>query len=271
MPGGKLIATTTKAERPETASSAKVLLFDIESSPNIGFTWGRYEQTVIDFVKERQIISFAWKWLGEKKVHCLALPSFKGYRRNRTNNKSLILELHKIISSADIVVGHNVSNFDDKFANSEFAIHGLKPPPPHKQIDTLKVARSKFRFNSNRLGDLSERLGFGKKARTGGFELWLGCLRGEMGSWNRMMAYNKRDVVLLEKIYLKMRPWMTNHPATKPRENTNKNPECPICHERKLQSKGTQMNRKGRAPRYHCQSCGSWTLGIRVKNKWAVK
>lgn len=254
-----------------TGETAKILLVDVESSPNIGYSWGRYEQTIIEFVKERQIISFAWKWLGERKVNCLTLADFKGYKRNRDSNKALILELHRIVSMANIVVGHNVSAFDEKMSNSDFIVNGLTPPPAHKQVDTLKVARSKFKFNSNRLGDLGERLGLGKKVRTGGFNLWKGCLDGDAKSWAQMVRYNKGDVILLEKIYLKMRPWMTNHPAIKPRENTNRNPPCPMCHERKIQHKGYGVNRNGRYPRYQCGACGFCPSAVFTRREWRIK
>ena len=56
---------------------AKILIYDLETSPNQGYTWGKYEQNVIQFTKEWELLSFAYKWLGEKKVKCLARPNFK--------------------------------------------------------------------------------------------------------------------------------------------------------------------------------------------------
>lgn len=259
-------ANQTKAIKPETAT-ARTLIFDIETSPNIAYVWGKYEQDALgDLIKERQIISIAWKWLGEKTVHCLSLPMLPTYKKNPEDNRGLILKLHELFSQADIVVGHNVDSFDCPMSNSEFLIHGLKPPPPHRSVDTLKFARHKFRFNSNKLGDLGKRLGIGAKVHTGGFDLWAGCLRGDEKAWARMAIYNMGDVALLEKIYMKMRPWMISHPAITTRGEV----ECPQCQSKNIQSRGTRIRRAGRVPTYQCQDCGTWSMGMLVKDKNAI-
>jgi hypothetical protein len=212
-------------------------------------------------VQERQIICFSWKWLGEKQVHALALPMFKSYRKDRNDNRALIRKLHELISQADIVIGHNVASFDDKMANTDFIVNGLPPPPPHKTIDTLKVARSRFRFNSNKLDDLGARLGLGRKVQHRGFNMWLGCLNGEAKSWAEMVKYCVGDVALLEKVYLKLRPWMTNHPGL----NFDGNVGCPSCRSKKMERRGWTKNKNGRKQRYQCQDCSSWATGQTVK------
>lgn len=243
----------------------RVLLYDIESSPNLSWIWGKYEQNALgDFVKERQVISIAWKWLGEKETHVLALPSFRGYKKDPENNRELILRIHELFSRADVVVGHNVDQFDDKMVNAEFVVHNLKPPPPHKSVDTLKVARRYFRFNSNKLNDLGKRLKLGEKHETGGFSLWVGCMRGDPKSWATMMLYNQKDVVLLEKIYLRLRPWMTNHPDVNALDN---HIGCPLCKGVNMSRRGWSISGGGRRRRYQCRDCGKWAKGAKVKKE----
>lgn len=263
-----MTANQTNRFGGETAT-AKVLLFDVETSPNIGYTWGLWEQNVIKIIRPRQIMCFSWKWLGEKKSHVLAMPDFPGYRKDRENNRLLILALHRLISQADIVIGHNVDGFDDKRANTDFIKHGLNPPPPHKTVDTLKVARSKFQFNSNKLGDLGTFLGVGQKVKHWGFDLWRRCLDGDPKAWALMKRYNRGDVDLLERVYLKERPWMTNHPAIKPRGDV----ACSLCHSKHIQFRGHRKTRRGLVPRYQCQepNCGHWDSGILVKKAWTIK
>jgi hypothetical protein len=243
---------------------AKVLLYDVEVGPNIAYIWGKYEQDALgDFIQERQVISFAWKWLGEKDVHVLSLPRFKEYKKDRNSNRSLIMRLHELFVRADIVIGHNVDKFDDKMANTEFILNGLNPPPPHKTIDTLKVARSRFRFNSNKLDDLGIRLGVGRKVKTGGFKLWAGCLNGDMKSWSLMEGYNKQDVILLEKVYLKLRPWIKNHPDL---NAIDRHVGCPACKGINLNRRGWERVGTGRRRRYQCNDCGKWARGTIHKN-----
>lgn len=193
----------------------KYLLIDVESSPNEAYVWGKYEQNVVgDFLRERQIISFSWKWLGEKETHVRSLRMYPGYKADRRDNRALVADLHKLISGADYVIAHNLNAFDAKMINTEFIVHGLKPPKRYRTLDTLLMARRYFSFNSNKLDDLGKRLKVGRKAQTGGFSLWVGCLNGDLKSWRKMEQYNKQDVILLEKVYLKLKPW-ADRPALK--------------------------------------------------------
>lgn len=250
------------------ANGCKILLYDVETSPNLSFTWGKYEQNVIDFVKERQIISIAWKWLGEKDVHCLSLPMFTTYKRDKEDNKALMVAFHAVMSQADIVVGHNSIDFDDKMVRADFIRHGLPPIPPHKCFDTKLAAKRYFRFNSNKLDDLGARLGLGRKMKHEGFSLWLRCMSGDPKAWSTMTKYNIQDVLLLEKLYLKLRPWAENHP------NTNiysKDEACPSCRSKNLKPNGKRMMVGGWHQRFQCQDCGKWCAAIRVKGVWRFR
>jgi len=202
------------ADKIEVAPELRVLLYDIETSPNLGYVWGKYEQNILgDFVQERQIISFAWKWLGEKEVQVVRVD-------NKLNNFGIVKILWALMDRADVVVAHNGMAFDDKLSYTEFVLHGLKPPARHKSVDTLKVVKKFFKFNSNKLNDLGKRLGLGEKVQTGGFQLWVGCLKNDPAAWKKMMEYNKQDVVLLEKVYHRILPWITNHPQWKQNKKT---------------------------------------------------
>lgn len=261
-------ANKTNGPGRETA----VLLYDVETSPNLAYVWGKYEQNVLgDFVQERQIISVAWKWLGEKEIHVLSLAMLPGYEGGKpVKNKALILKLHALFSKADIVVGHNVDEFDDKMSNTDFLKHELPPPPPHKTVDTLKVAKGKFRLNSNSLGYLGQFLGIGRKVKHWGFELWVRCLNGDPVAWALMQKYNKGDVALLERVYMKLRPWMTNHPSMTALEG--KLDRCPLCRGKNLMRQGWSLSTGGsRRQRFQCQDCKKWSVGAVVNDGWRFK
>ena len=93
--------------------------------------------------------------------------------------------------------------------------------------------------------DLGAFLGVGQKVKHGGFVLWLGCMKGDPKAWALMKKYNRGDVDLLERVYLKERPWITNHPAIRPRGES----VCPHCQSRRLRSGGWTISRAGRKPR----------------------
>lgn len=249
---------------------AKILLFDIENSPNISYTWGKYEQDVIAFKQEWHMLSFAYKWLGDKSVKTSSLPDFKKYKKDKTDDIELIKVLWKLLNEADIIIGHNVDRFDIRKTNARFLANNLPPPSPYKTIDTLKVARNKFFLNSNKLGDLSKVLGLGKKVETGGFSLWLDCMVGKISAWKKMTKYNKQDVELLEKIYLKLRPWMTNVPNINVYQGTTHS--CPTCGHGELQKRGYGYTKTQKYQKYQCLGCHGWSSGERIEiNKVIIK
>ena len=238
---------------------SKIILVDIETAPNLAYVWGKYEQDVIQFEKEWTMLSFSYKELGSKKTYSYALCDFKGYKKGDLDDSKLVKKLWEVLDSADIVIAHNGDNFDIKRSNSRFIVHGLTPPKPYRSLDTLKVARQKFGFNSNKLDDLGNILGIGRKVETGGAKLWFGCMAGDQKSWNLMKKYNSNDVVLLEKVYLKMRPWMTTHPnVALLDENLNC---CPHCSSEKIQRRGFGYTKTSKYRRYQCMSCGAWSQG----------
>lgn len=238
----------------EREVNRNILLLDIETSPNLGYSWGKYEQNIIQFEQEWIILSFSVKWLGDKKTYVYGLDDFHTYEEDRYNDELLVRKLWEYLDEADIIIAHNGDQYDIKKINSRFIVHHLDPPAPYKTIDTLKLARKHFKFNSNKLGDLGETLGLGSKEETGGFKTWLGCMNGDSKSWKVMKKYNKQDVILLEDVYYKLRKWSTNHPRVGGPSGTN----CPTCGSDKLQRRGYALTATSRKQRIQCQSCSSW-------------
>jgi len=226
----------------------KILLIDLETSPNISYTWyGKYEVDVIDFIEEGYILSFAYKWLG-KPVKAYSLKDFK------MDKKKLIQKLWEVFNDADVIIAHNATQFDIKWANRAFVLYDLTPPSPYKVVDTLTLARGKFKFNSNRLNDLGKYLGLGEKIETGGFGLWKKCMLGDKKSFDKMVRYNKQDILLLEKVYLRLRPYITTHP------NINlEYDECPMCGGNNVVSQGYKILIGGfKRQQMQCKDCGRW-------------
>jgi len=248
-----------------TKQKTKILLYDIETAYTVGAVWGLYEQNVAKVLRDPYIITVAWKWLGEKTTHVISLPDFKTYKKDKKNDKELVAVMHELFNEADVIIAHNGHSFDQKWTYARFLVHGFKPPSPSLYIDTKLVAKRYFRFNSNSLNNLGQYLGLGKKIDTGGIDLWTGCIEdNDLRSWNLMCKYNKQDVVLLEKVYLRMKPYMTNHP------NFNLlvggEPMVCNCGSQHLQKRGYLNLTNGRIKqRYQCVDCGSWTLGKLIK------
>lgn len=240
-------------------ADAKVLVYDIETSPIIGYTWGTWQQDVIKVKEDWQILSVAWKWLGERKVTVLGQDDFPDYKPGVNNDKSLVEFIHGLFDTADIVIAHNGDSFDQKKCQARMIIHGMAPPSPYKQLDTKKIAKRYAAFTSNRLGHLADDLKVAQKGSPGGFDTWLGCMAGDPKAWAKMKKYNKQDIPPLEDIYIKLRPWISNHPGInilKDRPNA-----CPKCGQGPLQARGYTTTKTGKKQRFQCQKCWGWSQG----------
>ncbi len=86
-------------------------------------------------------------------------------------DKKLLQDFIKVANEADELIGHNGDKFDLAWIRTRCLFHRIEMFPTYNTIDTLKIARSKFRFNSNRLDYIGKFLGLGQKNHTN-FDLW---------------------------------------------------------------------------------------------------
>jgi len=245
---------TRKKVSVSKSTGARILLYDIETAPNLSYTWGVYEQDVIEVLRPWYMLCFAYKWFDEPTTHVVALPDFKSaYKKDSTNDYHLTAKLHELFNEADIIIAHNGNKFDQKKVRAKFLEHGFDPPTYYRQIDTLQVARQNFKFDSNRLNDLGRHLNLGQKVQTGGWALWKECMAGDEKAWSKMKRYNKQDVVLLEQLYMRLRPWITNHPNVSVLNNELSG--CPRCGSCNLQKRGIRHNKTTSYQVYQCLAC----------------
>ena len=247
-------------------SKPKVLFLDIETFPNIAYVWGKYQQDVIDFKQETCIATYAAKWL-DGPVFAKALPDYKGYKPNSYDDRALVADLWALLDEADIVVAHNGDDFDFRVMRARFIFYELAPPAPFKTIDTKKVAKRVAKFNSNRLDDLGRYFDMGRKIKTT-FELWQGCIEGNPKAWAEMIRYNKHDVVLLEKVYKRLLPWIQDHPNYGLYVG---DVVCPKCGSRQLQRRGKAVTNTRIYQRWQCQACGGWSRSVACERGQGVK
>jgi hypothetical protein len=237
----------------------KVLLLDVESLPNIQYgydLWNGSKPAMI--IKERAIVTFAYKWLGEKQTKVITSADYQPITKsgwNPYNDKRLVEEIGKIINQADYVVAHYGDKFDMRIIRARTLINGLPSIAPVPTMDTYKLAKKYFNLNANRLDYLGKLLGFGGKLHTG-WELWQSCAEGDLKALDKMARYNKRDVDLLEKVFLKLLPHTQSNLNYK---LFSDRAGCPHCGSTKLQKRGTIVNRLTKRIRMHCQDCGSWS------------
>ena len=180
-----------------TTTKRKRLYFDIETSPNIGFFWTagfKLNISTESIIKERAIICICYKWEEDKVTHSLNWDS-------KQNDKKMLQDFIKVANEADELVGHNGDKFDLAWVRTRCLFHRLEMFPTYVTIDTLKVARSKFKFNSNKLNYIAKYLGIGQKIHTD-YDLWKDIvLNKDKEAMEKMIKYCKMDVILLEKVH----------------------------------------------------------------------
>lgn len=244
----------------------KILIFDIETAPVLAHVWSLWKQNVgINQISvDTYILCWAAKWLGDDDILSDALPNHKAhYRRYPDCDKKVCETLWELLDEADIIVAHNGDRFDIPRANARFIQHGMNPPSPAKQVDTFKIAKSVFNFTSNKLDWIGEHLGVGRKVHHDGFDLWRRCLDGDPQSWDDMVTYCRGDVLLLERVYEKLRPWSKSHPNVN--VYSGKMDGCPACGGDNYRADGHRYTQAGKFQRYKCLDCGKWFSGAENK------
>jgi DNA polymerase elongation subunit (family B) len=238
-------------------SSPKIVIWDIETSHNLIAKFDLREEFTnpANVIQERYIICAAWKELGAKRTYAVSgLDDPKRFKTHPHDDKHVVTTLHGVLSAADAIVAHNGDKFDLRWLQGRMLFHGLPPLPPVKSIDTLKIARKAFFLNSNRLDYLGTYLGLGGKTSTPG-GLWLDVLKGSKKAVRTMVEYNKRDVELLEQVFLKIRPFSTTALNYQLFALDN---GCPHCGSERFVACGYRYTTTQAYRRFLCRACKRW-------------
>ncbi len=249
-------------------SKAKVLVFDIETSPILAFVWDLWDQNIAlnQIVKDRHVISFSAIWLDDpanKIIH------FDNRGKKWGDDKELCRKLWKLLDEADIVITQNGKKFDTPRMNARFLIHGFKPPSPYTHLDTYQIAKGVFDFPSKKLEYMTSAVNKKYKKllhkKFPGQLLWNACMAGVVAAWDEMHLYNDHDVLSTRELYMLMRAWT---PTSMPNIFTvsDKKYECSTCGvKNKMDTVKPKRMNSGMYYQFRCRSCGAFQKGKKVK------
>jgi hypothetical protein len=240
----------------------KVLIFDIETAPILGYVWGLWDNNLgLDQIKNDWfVLSWSAKWLGDPPSKIMYSDQRKS--KNIENDAKMLKQIWDLLNEADIVITQNGKRFDQKKLNARFILNGMKPPSSYKHIDTYQIAKKNFAFTSNKLEYMSDKLCTKykklKHAKFSGFGLWKECLAGNKEAWEEMEKYNKYDVLTLEELYYKLAPWDNSINF-----NLYHDDEDAICNcgVNDFTKRGFAYTSVGKFQRYVCNNCGAWSRG----------
>jgi hypothetical protein len=232
---------------------------DIETSPMLMYRWGIFDDgngAIDQIYRDWHILTWAARWLGKAETMSDSMRHDPAYVPWSDDDSRPVKSLWKLFDEADWVIGHNLDRFDIKKMNARFMLHDLPQPSPYKTIDTLKIARSRFAFTSNKLDYLGQKLCGRRKVQHQGHALWRGCLAGDADCWTTMLKYNVGDIDLQEQVYFKLRGWDKRHPNFGIYSNAQET-VCTVCGSTNLtRLEKTIKTNVSEFPGYQCGKCG---------------
>jgi len=207
---------------------AKILIYDIETSRVsaklfwTGKTYINYRQ----IRGEPTIISISWRWLGEEEVHHLA------WDIKYHSDEELMEKFLEVYNEADMVVGFNNKNFDDRWINARAMKYNLFVNVYVKSFDIIKQTKRLFRLLSYSMDYIAKFMGVTLKQSHEGIVMWDmiedGTPEQQKEYLDKMIAYNVGDIVTTEEIFLKLRKYMGHVINVSTHEGGEKY-GCPHC------------------------------------------
>ena len=249
-----------RGNTPKTApEGVKILIFDIETAPLLGYVWGTFKQHISPsqlLTKMHYMLTWVAKWSGSEK---LISAKMTVEEIDDEDDSRISQQLRDLFDEADIVIGHNIDKFDIPIVNTRCLIAGIKPPSPYQTVDTFKVSKKSFRFPNNKLQTIANAKGMDGKSKTD-FDMWKDCLIGSNDNRKKaidaMLKYNQQDVVVQEEVYLWMRPWIKSHPNVALYvEDTEM--RCTNCGSDNLSDDKEYTTGVNKFKTYRCNCCGA--------------
>lgn len=171
--------------------------------------------------------------------------------------KRLLVDVSERLLDTDVWLTHYGTWYDIPFVNSRLIYHDLPVLPPNfSHLDTWKISRNRLKLRNNRLITISEFLGTKDEKNAIKPEQWLRALGGHKPSMDYIVEHCRRDVVVLEQAYLRLRPLVLDHPNKGLLDGRG---GCFVCGSERLQKRGVSVTRTRKYQRYQCTKCGAWS------------
>lgn len=238
----------------EVKDHPNVLIFDLETSLLRGWFFSVWKQNIQPAQIDTDMFLLTWsaKWLNEPTVYSGKLTSEEAKKQD---DSRIVKDLWKFIEAADCIIAHNLLGFDQKVMNTRFLMNGLNPPTPYRVIDTLAILKKRFRFTYNRLDWIHKKIQGQGKIKTD-IQLWIDCYNGNEEALQQMSTYNDQDVLVLEDVYMLLRPWAHSHPNINLYVESD-GPACPTCGSIDLNWQGKYTTAVNSYSSFRCNNCGA--------------
>lgn len=232
--------------------SPRVGIVDVETLPIEAYVWNMYPKfvNVEQVISDTGFLSWAGKFLNDPTMYSDVLTPEEALEKD---DERITKSCWDFISQCDVVVGHNLMDFDSKVMSTFFLKYGL-PPLKYVMVDTLKIARRHFRFGSNKMAYINRRLGIREKIENEGFPLWRKCREGDADALATMLEYNEGDILATEDLFYKIRPY-AHSSFNVALYNEIEEQQCPVCGNTDLKRVGWYVTPAGRWDSLRCTNC----------------
>jgi hypothetical protein len=195
----------------------RILVIDVERLPGLTLQrwWdrgdlqrGRYiHYETVERMPRTTIVCA--KWYDSDEIIRLA-------EWDRGGRPMFLKRVHRLISEADILAGHNVDKADVPWLKNDLHVEGGLPPlPPFKTVDTLKILRKEFGGGMPFKGlDAANQI-LGLPAKTDRYDpdAMERAVNGSREDREQLTDYCAGDVLAGQWLYDWTRPHHKSHPA----------------------------------------------------------
>lgn len=246
----------------------KILFFDIETALMKVYTFSLFKPVIgiNQIIEKPRVICWSAKWAGSKTV-LFQSEYHDGYIEMLTG-------LRDLMDEADIIVGYNSDSFDVKWMNEQFAFNKIEAPAPSQYVDLYKLNKKYMKTPSGKLDYMAWNLLGDRKVSHSGIQLWIDCMDGDdkrkAAAWKLMKKYAIQDTALLEPIYQKVLPWITNVNMGL-FSGGDLDLLCTHCGSDDLERRGFSHTTAGKFQRYQCRACAGWSKDPRRVSSTALR
>lgn len=207
------------------------------------------------------VLCVGFKEVGKGKPQVLNILDYAHGGDLIKAEKQLLKDVTKRLLDSDVWLTHFGTWYDINFVNSRLIYHKLPIiPPNYNHIDTWKISKNRLKLRNNRLITISEFLGTEDEKNAIRPEQWIRAIGGHRQSMAYIVEHCRRDVLVLEEVYDRIKPLVIDHPNKALFDGRG---GCAICGGNKLQRRGSHVTRTRKYHRYQCQDCGRWSTGTK--------
>lgn len=182
---------------------------DLETTPPLSMTYQMFKTNIAhnQVLCPSQISSIGWMFADEWEVRVRgwddsrdANGKFDVFRADR--DKELLKATIPILNDADILIGQNSIEFDEKEIRWRLNVHKLPQLNNMISMDTLQLSRHVMRPLSQKLDYRSKVYGFGGKIKQD-MDDCIAVALGDKKAQKKRMYYNGKDVLDTYKVFLR--------------------------------------------------------------------